>query len=503
VQTSVSEAAAIPQPSVEADVTQAETIPQPSVEANVTEAQSIPQPTVEASVSEAQSIPQPSVEADVSQAESIPQPIVETSVAETQNVQPEIQTSVAEAASIPQPAIEASVPEAQNVNPDIQTSVTESQSIPRPAIEAVAPDAQPVDVEPQVQVNPSSVAGEGDAEQPQANTDATQASIEQPGQNSPQDGGNANRPGQTTAQEGASEDNLGLAAGPDGSDEPTGAPLARVPYRENRDRPLNVMIDNTFGYPQAGLREASMIIEMPVEGGSTRLMTVYDRIDPAQVGPVRSARDYFHTVSNNMDGILVHDGGSPQAMAAIERSDIPTFNAYSSGELFERSGGRDAPYNLYSTGTSLRAAVNRLQLNRSRVVSGTIFRPEQNERSITQLSIPYSGAYSSGFRYISDLNVYRWIRNGQDAVDYTGEAVYVDAVLIANISARVIPDDPEGRLYIPLERAQATLYIRGQAIGGSWSPQGGVSFSLPDGTPIDLAPFKTWVVFSNVGVTEQ
>jgi hypothetical protein len=147
--------------------------------------------------------------------------------------------------------------------------------------------------------------------------------------------------------------------------------------------------------------------------------------------------------------------------------------------------------------------VNKLRLNRSRVVSGTIFRPEANERSSNQITIPYSGAYSSGFRYIPDLNVYRWIRNGENAVDYTGEAVYVDAVVVASISARVIPDDPEGRLYIPLERSKATLYVRGKAIDGSWSPQGGVSFSLPDGTPIDLAPFKTWVVFSNVDTIEQ
>ena len=500
IQTEITEAQTIPQPQVQTSISEAQAVPQPQVQASVTETATIPQPNVEASVSEAAAIPQPSVEANVSEAEAIPQPTVEASVAESQNVQPDIQTSVSEAAAIPQPQVQASVPEAQNVSPDIQTSVASSQSIPRPDIEAVAPDAQPIAV-PQVQA--SSVAGEGDAEQTQAPSDATQASIEQPGQNSSQDGGNSNRSGQTTAQEGASEDNLGLAAGPEGSENPTGAPLAKVPYRENRDRPLNVMLDNTFGYPQAGLREASMIVEMPVEGGATRLMTVYDRIDPVQVGPVRSARDYFHSLSSNMNGILVHDGGSPSAMAAIERSDVPTFNAYSSGDLFERSGGRDAPYNLYSRGSSLRSAINRLNLARSRVVSGTIFRPEENQRTVSELNVAYSGAYESGFRYISDLNVYRWIRNGKDAVDYSGEAVYVDAVVVATISARVIADDPEGRLYIPLERATATLYLRGQAVEGSWSPQGGVSFSLPDGTPIDLAPFKVWVVFSPKVAVEQ
>lgn len=498
VTTELAEAAPVPQPDVQTEISEAQAIPQPQLQTEISQTLTVPQPDVQTSVTEANAIPQPTVEASVTESTPIPQPTVETSVAAAQNVQPEIQTSVAEAAVIPQPQVQASVPEVQNVRPDIQTSVPSAQSIPRPDIEAIAVDAQP-------STQASIAAGEGDTEQNQPRTNNAQASVVRPGQDSPQDGGNANRSGQSTQQEGASEDNLGLAAGPDGSENPTGAPLARIPYRENRERPLNVMIDNTFGYPQAGLREASMIVEMPVEGGATRLMTVYDRIDPAQVGPVRSARDYFHTLSSNMNGILVHDGGSPSAMAAIERSTIPTFNAYSSGDLFERSGGRSAPYNLYSRGTSLRAAVNRLQLNRTRVVSGTIFRPEESDALVTQIDVKYSGIYASGFRYIADLNLYRWIRDGQPAVDYTGEAVYADAVLVARITARVIADDPEGRLYIPLERGQATLYLRGQAIKGSWSPGGGVSFNLPDGTPVDLAPFKTWVVFApaNVSVLEQ
>jgi hypothetical protein len=482
---------AVPTPNVQTDVAESQDIPLPSVETNVTEAAPVPQPQVQTSVTEAQAIPTPQAAVTVTEAQAVPLP--------------DAQASVTEAQAVPLPGARASVTEAQTIpTPGAQANVTASQDIPQPQAQATVTPSE-VEGEATQASNTTSdaqaatespVAAEGEeGTGPSAIPNAVTAQAEAMGQRAPEDGGNANTSGQTTEDPNASADNLGRAASPDGVGEGTGAPFAKVPYRENRDRPLNVMIDNTFGYPQAGLKEASMIVEMPVEGGATRLMTVYDRIDPTRVGPVRSARDYFHTLSTNMDGILVHDGGSPSAMAAIENAALPTLNAYNNGPLFERGGG-EAPYNLFSSGTSLRQAVTRLQLNKSRAVSGTIYRPEAEITEVSRVSVNYSGIYDSGFEYIADLDQYRWIRNGDSAVDYAGEAVYANAVVVASITAREIADDPAGRLYIPLESSRATLYIRGKAVEGNWSPNGGVRFTSSLGEVIDLTPFKTWVLFT-------
>jgi Protein of unknown function (DUF3048) N-terminal domain/Protein of unknown function (DUF3048) C-terminal domain len=470
----------VPTPNVQTDVAASQAIPLPSVEANVTEASPVPQPQVQASVAEAQAIPQPQAAASVAEAQPVPTPNAQASVTASQN--------------IPLLSAQASVTASQEI-PQAQASVTPAPSDAQGSTDAQGTQASSAPSDSQANSD-SSLSAEGEegtsaSEVPNAVTATANAQ----GQRSPEDGGNSSTSGQTTADPNASADNLGLAASPDGVGEGTGAPFAKTPYREDRDRPLNVMIDNTFGYPQAGLREASMIIEMPVEGGSTRLMTSYDRVDPARVGPVRSARDYFHALSTNMDGILVHDGGSPQAMAAIERSSVPTLNAYNNGPLFERGGG-EAPYNLFSSGTSLRQAVAKLNLNKSRAVSGTIFRPEDTATAVTKVSVNYSGIYDSGFQYIEDLDQYRWIRNGDNAVDFSGEAVYANAVLVASIKVQEISDDPAGRLYIPIESSRATLYVRGKAIEGNWSPNGGIKFTTSLGEPIDLTPFKTWVLFT-------
>jgi Protein of unknown function (DUF3048) N-terminal domain/Protein of unknown function (DUF3048) C-terminal domain len=478
----VAPAQAVPTPNVQTDVAASQDIPLPSVETNVTEASPVPQPQAQASVAEARAIPQPQVAANVTEAQAVPSPNAQASVAASQD--------------IPLPSAQASVTASQEIpQPQAQASVTPAPSAAQGSTDAQGTQASSATSDSQATAD-SSTSAEGEegtsaSEVPNAVTATANAQ----GQRSPEDGGNSSTSGQTTADPNASADNLGLAASPDGVGEGTGAPFAKTPYRENRDRPLNVMIDNTFGYPQAGLREASMVIEMPVEGGSTRLMTMYDRVDPSRVGPVRSARDYFHALSTNMDGILVHDGGSPQAMAAIERSSVPTLNAYNNGPLFERGGG-EAPYNLFSSGTSLRQAVAKLNLNKSRAVSGTIFRPEDTATAVTKVSVNYSGIYDSGFQYVEDLDQYRWIRNGDNAVDFSGEAVYANAVVVASIKVQEISDDPAGRLYIPLESSRATLYVRGKAIEGNWSPNGGVKFTTSLGEIIDLTPFKTWVLFT-------
>ena len=404
---------------------------------------------------------------------------------------PQATASVAAARAVPQPSATASAAPARTVpQPAATASATPSRGVaitPQAQVSA----AQPV---PTPQASVGRVAGATEAGTAGSQTDSTP-------------GGNAERSGQTAAVEDAAAEGRGAATGPNGSDTPSGAPLVRIPYEENRLQPLAVIIDNVNGYPQAGLAEASLIAEMPVEGGLTRLMTVYDRVDPATVGPVRSARDYFHELALRLNGVLVHDGGSPTALAAIARSDFPTLNANAAGgsELFQRAGERRAPYNLYSSGTSLRRAVNTLNLGAARVVSGTTYLPEEDAPAVSSTQVAYSGTYSSAFRFINDLNQYRWVRAGEDAVDASGQAVYVDAVVVAEVEARPIPDDPEGRLYLPLRGGPATLYLRGKAIPGRWEPEGGVRFVTSLGDVVDLTPFKTWVLFApgNALVVEQ
>ena len=81
---------------------------------------------------------------------------------------------------------------------------------------------------------------------------------------------------------------------------------------DNTQRPVAVMIDNSkFAQPQYGTADADIIYEMVTEGGITRLMAVFDKLDDIQrLGPVRSARDQFVQFMLPLNAVYVHIGTS-------------------------------------------------------------------------------------------------------------------------------------------------------------------------------------------------
>jgi len=466
-------------PAAAAQVTPSEPIPTPQVTATVPRPVTAPQAT--AQVAPAQPLASPQASAQVAAAQPLQAPAAAAEVAAPRALSaPQASAQVAQARPLTAPQASASAGTARDVQIAPQVAVTAARSVPVPTVRA------------QVTAPTPSAGAPSSAGAPPGSTDvATNAS----GNRTP--GGNAASAGQVGGKVEANAAGRGSAASPNGAANGAGAGTpSPAPFREQLERPLAVLVDNVHGYPQSGLKQASTIIEMPVEGGLTRLMLVYDTADPGKVGPIRSARDYFVTLSESMNAVLVHDGGSPGAMIAIERAPLPTLDALHRGDLFVRGGNRSAPYNLYSEGGALRRAVNRLLPARTQVLTGTLYQPPRDAPTVTYVTDRFSKDYKTGFRYFPKLDSYRWIRNGTAADDASGDNVLVDAVLFAQIDATPLPDDPEGRLYIPLQGGPATLYLHGQAVKGHWQLGDGVQFITADGQPVDLAPFRTWVVMT-------
>jgi hypothetical protein len=443
-------------------------VPLPTVATVVPEPRAIAT-TPQVSVAAPAPVPLPSVAAQVEAAAPVPIPA------------PTVATTPARPVALPD--VQASVGAARDVRVTPQVRVTAATPVPTPRIQAEVGPLPPAPSAPVVDAGAAATP----TDTASSRVDAVVA------------GGDAANPGQTgLVDPTATSQGAGAAASPSGSPIPTGSlAVPRQPYARQLERPLAVVVDNVGGVAQSGLRAASTVFEMPVEAGLTRLMLVFDRTDPERVGPVRSAREYFVELAARLDAVLVHDGGSPGALAAIAASPAPTFNAFSRGELFSRGDGR-APYNLFSAGDALRAAINRLDLARGRTVTGTIFRPAEDAPEVSTVSLRFGGGYVSGFRYEPALNAYRWLREGTPAVDAGGEAVLVDAVLVGAVEARPFPNDPEGRLSIPLRGGEATLYLAGREVAGRWELRDaiGVRFVTDAGEIVDLAPFKTWVALS-------
>src|SRR5579863_8827675 len=73
-----------------------------------------------------------------------------------------------------------------------------------------------------------------------------------------------------------------------GIDPLTGLPPTS-PAAEKRPA-LAVKVDNVQGaWPQAGLNQADIVYDLPVEGGLTRLLAIFHSADVPVIGPIRSA----------------------------------------------------------------------------------------------------------------------------------------------------------------------------------------------------------------------
>ncbi len=64
---------------------------------------------------------------------------------------------------------------------------------------------------------------------------------------------------------------------------------------------------------------------------------VFDSAEVDKIGPVRSARPYFIDKAREHGGLmLVHCGGSPEALSIISKEPYPTMNEMTNGDYFFR-----------------------------------------------------------------------------------------------------------------------------------------------------------------------
>src|SRR5919204_2816874 len=92
------------------------------------------------------------------------------------------------------------------------------------------------------------------------------------------------------------------------------------------DRPaLAIKVENLpEARPQAGLDNADIVYEEPVEGGITRFIVVYQCHDAKRVGPVRSARftDLDILPQYGTQTLFGYAGGAPQVEQRVQDSGL-------------------------------------------------------------------------------------------------------------------------------------------------------------------------------------
>lgn len=129
-----------------------------------------------------------------------------------------------------------------------------------------------------------------------------------------------------------------------------------------KKRPLAVMIGNTVdALPQYGISAADVIYEVPVEGGYTRLMAVFqDYSGLEKIGSVRSCRHYFIYFAREFDALYSHYGQAVYAEPILAREDVHNLSGMDGtvgSVMFYRDKERKSPHNAFISEDGIKAGI--------------------------------------------------------------------------------------------------------------------------------------------------
>ncbi len=287
---------------------------------------------------------------------------------------------------------------------------------------------------------------------------------------------------------------------------PTGplAPLTGLPLSDASaaTRPtVTFKIDNiAAARPQAGLNSADLVIETLVEGGLTRLFTVFQSTDAPMVGPIRSARPVDTSLLIMLSGgIFAFSGAVPKEIADLKaNSGAAIFYSDSMPKYFtirkDRRSGHDvftSTSRLYEAGL---AAKPGLKAPKGVFTFGAT---APAGTPTTSMSVKFP-AISSAWTW----NGTQYLRTQQGTDDLLEDGSQVNAANVVVLSVGTAATDGVDRagssVPLPIVTGSGTCWVLrdGIRVEGTWSrPKADQPWVLKDtsGQVIPLHPGRTWV----------
>lgn len=268
--------------------------------------------------------------------------------------------------------------------------------------------------------------------------------------------------------------------------------------------PACVMIENAAFdgvRPQSGLSAASVVYEVIVEGGITRLMAVYAGEQADEVGPVRSARDTYLEFASEYNCGYAHAGGSYTAMLAIPRFDMRNIDALLESKYFWRDSGKYSPHNLFTSTANLYEAIGDGHSWTDEPTYATWNFANDDElptgEAATEVNIAFGGSYDVQYRYNAEGKYYERVNGGIVQTDAnTGNTLTTRNIIIEKVPEGIYIEG-KGRVNFAVTgEGEVYIFRNGVLTQGTWKKADRLDrtrYYDADGNEIALARGNTWV----------
>jgi len=294
-------------------------------------------------------------------------------------------------------------------------------------------------------------------------------------------------------------------------------PLTGMPTEDDisRIRPVAIMLSNErAAQPMSGISRASIVYEVLVEGGITRMMGIFQDYETVgNIGAIRSVRHYYADIGQSYDAIIMATGGSPLALEVARDRGLTLFTESGRGQsLFvvnrTRIPGRNLE-RLHAVTTTGSRLTSRLPNYASRLtheddfVHALTFSDDATPvggSSANSVEVRFSSGKSSAFTYNAERNAYTMRQFGSNFIDANNatQVSFSNLIIIRTpVSSLQGPYGGAGRRDMPTTGTGEGYFVHGgQTIEINWSrPNNSSQFTYThkDGTELILGRGSTYI----------
>lgn len=277
-------------------------------------------------------------------------------------------------------------------------------------------------------------------------------------------------------------------------------------------RPYAVMFNNIkVASPQSGIKDADILYEALVEGGITRLMGIYGKIEENsktadRIGSVRSARHYYASIASEYDAILIHFGQTSYAAKKIKKLKLDHLSGTDGYGVnsFYRDKLIKAPHNAFASLNRILKGIEkgkfRTQLKEN-YIGQFQFYEEDNEisdgQAANKVTLPFSSGMQPYFTYDEAAKLYTRYQFGTVHTDYNTK----EALTFKNIIIQIVKEwdiDKNGYQTMDLEDAAGKGYYitNGKGMPITWKKKESTYFMRyydEKGEVLTINPGKTYI----------
>lgn len=200
-----------------------------------------------------------------------------------------------------------------------------------------------------------------------------------------------------------------------------------VPGDVATSRPYAIMISNIkVVNPQSGTEEASILYESLVEGGITRHMGVFEEFHPERIGSVRSGRQYFASIADEYDAVLVSFGESSYCTEKIKELNLNQLSGLrgEGSTVFYRDNSIKAPHNAFTSKEGLAKGIAKKEFRTAydeKLINHFSFYNTDTDllgdQNVNKLTLKFSSYTSPYFTYDAENKTYLRFQHGGAHID--------------------------------------------------------------------------------------